>query len=101
VNLGDLIQSWTAGYLKSTMHRVTPSPDPAKANSRRFSCAYFLRPGFETPMGQIPSPLLGKDTSMKSTDTMAPTIKPLTAGEWLHARAMKSFTKANELPSGY
>lgn len=104
INLGDLIQYWTHGQLVSTMHRVCPSPIPEKANSRRFSCAYFLRPGFDTSLEPIPSPKLGVDASLKSTDTMAPTVKPLTAGEWLHARALKSFTNGaapSGLPAGY
>ncbi|KAI9013494.1 hypothetical protein DFJ74DRAFT_771388 [Hyaloraphidium curvatum] len=101
VNLGDILQFWTQGYLRSTLHRVVPSPIPGNAERRRFSVGYFLRPGFDVPLSPIPSPMLGEDASGASRDAMAPADKVLTAGEWLRARTEKSFTKEGKLPSGY
>lgn len=39
VNIGDLLSFWTAGMLKSTVHRVTFS-----GGDERFSMAYFCHP---------------------------------------------------------
>ncbi|KXS19048.1 Clavaminate synthase-like protein [Gonapodya prolifera JEL478] len=102
VNLGDIIQFWSSGYLRSTMHRVVPSADPQYKYSRRYSIAYFARPAFATPLVPINSPLINTEKKVDgSEDIMAPAFRSdsggvLTAGEWLLKRATKSFTKADK-----
>ncbi|KAJ3337162.1 hypothetical protein HDU93_001493 [Gonapodya sp. JEL0774] len=101
VGAGDIIQFWSSGYLKSTMHRVVPSPKEHLKYSRRYSVAYFARPGFSTPLTPISSPVIDGYEGKKveaSEDTMAPEFRSenggvVTAGEWLVKRATKSFTK--------
>lgn len=41
VNVGDLMEFWTGGQLKSTVHRVSLPRSPEEAGPR-FSIAYFL-----------------------------------------------------------
>ena len=52
MNLGEMLQSATGGYLRATAHRVD-SPPPGK---ERISLAYFFNPRFETVFEPIPLP---------------------------------------------
>lgn len=52
VNLGDAMVEWSAGILRSNMHRVTWAPgDQAKA--MRYSLAYLVRPASDCPMKRL------------------------------------------------
>lgn len=42
INIGDMMEFWTAGKLKSTWHRVVPNPETR--NLDRYCFAYFLHP---------------------------------------------------------
>jgi isopenicillin N synthase-like dioxygenase len=42
VNIADVLQFWTAGYLKSSVHRVSSPPDD-QAHLDRLGLLYFLR----------------------------------------------------------
>jgi isopenicillin N synthase-like dioxygenase len=46
VNIGDMMEFWTAGKLKSTWHRVTSNPasNPEHGRINRYCFAYFLHP---------------------------------------------------------
>lgn len=58
VNIGDLLEDWTGGLLKSTMHRVIfPSGGPREA---RYSMAYFCHPLDEAELVPVPSPLIAE-----------------------------------------
>ncbi|KAI9027721.1 hypothetical protein DFJ74DRAFT_703807 [Hyaloraphidium curvatum] len=100
INLGDCLQFWTGSGLRSTLHRVVPSPIPGMAGKERLAVAYFCRPGFETPLDPIPSPLLG-DGRGETADPAAPEARRVTAGEWLRARVAKSVATAGAMPNGY
>jgi isopenicillin N synthase-like dioxygenase len=56
-NVGDAMQFWSAGYLKSTIHRVT-RPPPDQDHIHRLGLFYFVRPGDEVDIAPAPSPLL-------------------------------------------
>lgn len=43
-NVGDTLQFWSAGYFKSTIHRVV-RPPPDQAGGKRLGLFYFSRPG--------------------------------------------------------
>lgn len=50
INIGDLLCYWTAGLLKSTVHRVTFS-----GGEERYSLAYFCHPLDSTELSAVPS----------------------------------------------
>ncbi|KAF2734835.1 2OG-Fe(II) oxygenase superfamily protein [Polyplosphaeria fusca] len=56
-NVGDTLDFWSAGYLKSTTHRVVRPPHD-QAHIHRLGLFYFVRPGDEVDIKPAPSPLL-------------------------------------------
>jgi isopenicillin N synthase-like dioxygenase len=56
VNVGDLLNYWTNGLLKSTVHRVI-FPKDGKGEDR-YSIAYFLHPLDEAKLEPVPSSLV-------------------------------------------
>lgn len=56
-NVGDTLDFWSAGYLKSTTHRVIRPPED-QAHIHRQGIFYFVRPGDEVDIKPAPSPLL-------------------------------------------
>lgn len=74
VNVGDQLDLWTSGTLKSTVHRVVN-----ETHKERYSIAYFCHPDDSTPV--IP---IGQDVNGTATDTTS--ARAMTAGEHLKAR---------------
>jgi isopenicillin N synthase-like dioxygenase len=73
VNSGDLLERWTNGRYKSTMHRVM-----AKTNDRdRYSIAMFVDPDTNTQVAALPS-CIGKDNPVRHP--------PISAGAHLQAK---------------
>jgi isopenicillin N synthase-like dioxygenase len=56
-NVGDTLNFWSAGYLKSTTHRVVRLPED-QAHIHRLGLFYFLRPENDVDIKPAPSPLL-------------------------------------------
>lgn len=56
-NVGDTLQFWSAGYLKSTIHRVIRPPKD-QAHIHRLGLFYFVRPGDQVDIKPANSPLL-------------------------------------------
>lgn len=56
-NVGDTLDFWSAGYLKSTIHRVQRPPED-QVRQDRLGLFYFVRPGNEVDIKPAPSPLL-------------------------------------------
>ncbi|KAF2093832.1 2OG-Fe(II) oxygenase superfamily protein [Rhizodiscina lignyota] len=56
-NVGDTLDFWSAGYLKSTTHRVV-RPPPDQDHIHRLGIFYFVRPGDDVDIKPAPSPLL-------------------------------------------
>ncbi|KAG8962884.1 hypothetical protein FRC03_003671 [Tulasnella sp. 419] len=97
VNIGDLMDFWTAGKFKSTLHRVK-MPQTSEEAKPRFSIAYFLHPDDEVRLARIiPSDVKEEeDTSFKrsakSRFGVDPNEAPLTAKEWLERRLTATYT---------
>lgn len=76
VNIGDMLERLTNGYLRSTSHRVV-NPAPERASTARFSMPFFLhfRPDFliESLPGTVP-------------DGQSPQWPPITADAFLQQR---------------
>jgi len=52
VNLGDAMVEWSAGILRSNMHRVTYAPGE-QGRVTRYSHAYLVRPDSDAPMKRL------------------------------------------------
>ncbi|KAF2106021.1 gibberellin 2-oxidase [Lophiotrema nucula] len=58
-NAADTLTFLTNGFIKSTIHRVV-TPPKDQLNVPRLGLLYFSRPGDNTPMRTVPSPLLDR-----------------------------------------
>ena len=77
------MQFWTAGYLKSSIHRVV-APPPDQAHIDRLGLLYFLRPAYDLKLKALESPLL-KRLGYVDESGETPT-DGITAGDWVRAR---------------
>jgi isopenicillin N synthase-like dioxygenase len=69
VNLGDMLERWTNGLVKSTKHRVLTCGD-----SERYSIPFFYEPAFDTVVQCL---------DVCCSETNPPKYPPTTAGEHL------------------
>ncbi|KAJ6560736.1 hypothetical protein B0H10DRAFT_1845493 [Mycena sp. CBHHK59/15] len=70
VNSADVLQFLTKGYVKSTIHRVV-GPQPDQAHLHRLGLLYFVRPGDDTPIIPVPSPVLEREGLLSDEDKKA------------------------------
>jgi len=84
VNIGDLLSYWTAGLLRSTVHRVVVPEDQA---GERYSMAYFCHPVDSTPLGGIPSEVV-RDRGERGANERGSVI---TAAEHLKSRLAATY----------
>lgn len=91
VNIADVLQFWTAGYLKSSIHRVVAPPED-QAHLDRLGLLYFLRPAHDLTLKTVDSPLLQR-LGLKPENDEAAGIK---AGDWVKARVKGNLDKAKE-----
>lgn len=75
VNIGDLLCYWTAGLLKSTVHRVTFS-----GGDERYSMAYFCHPLDSARLDSVPGRVIGEFGS-KGKEELASQRKRLGLGD--------------------
>ncbi|MGF1668795.1 MAG: isopenicillin N synthase family dioxygenase [Acidimicrobiia bacterium] len=75
VNIGDLMQRWTNGRWRSTLHRVVGDP----AGRRRQSMAFFHNPNWDARIDPI---LLSPDEQ--------PRFEPVDAGPWLTTKISRA-----------
>lgn len=60
VNIGNMMECWSGGRFRSTMHRVHPPRD-----RERYAIGFFAVPAFETVVEPLPGlPVLGKPEDM-------------------------------------
>lgn len=87
VNIGDLLSYWTAGLLRSTVHRVVV-PSNAIASRERYSMVYFCHPVDTTPLTPIPSDIVAARSGRGANDTEGEVI---TAKEHLKGRLAATY----------
>jgi len=61
INLGDAMEVFTNGVLKSGLHRVVKAPGPQRPHDK-YSVLIVARPEDSTPMKSFKSPLIPEDT---------------------------------------
>lgn len=90
VNIGDLLEDWTAGLLKSTVHRVV-FPAEAKDAGDRYSVAYFCHPLDDVLLEPVPSTLVEQRVKKKTEQE-----RVITAREHLMNRLAASYSIDNK-----
>jgi len=75
-NVGDTLSFWSAGYLKSTVHRVI-RPPPDQDHIHRLGLFYFVRPGDDAAIAPAPSPVLKRLGLVTEEDISAEPVNGL------------------------
>lgn len=81
VNLGDALVKFTAGILRSNIHRVVPPPPPQEGQVRN-SLVYFSRPEDKVMLRRLQG---GLTDSQPKSETQEP---EMTAQEWILRRSV-------------
>ncbi|MEO0390163.1 MAG: 2-oxoglutarate and iron-dependent oxygenase domain-containing protein [Pseudomonadota bacterium] len=76
VNIGDMLEAWSNGHLRSTPHRVLNLSD------ERYSLPYFVAANFDTVIAPFPEILRGDDV---------PLYEPFEAGAHLERMLVRDF----------
>ncbi|GIZ49205.1 hypothetical protein CKM354_001224000 [Cercospora kikuchii] len=92
VNIADVLQFWTNGYLKSSIHRVHAPPED-QAHLNRLGLLYFLRPAHDLDLKTVDSPLLRRLGLKDDSDGQAADIK---AGDWVRTRVRQNQDKPKQ-----
>ena len=82
VNIGDLMQFWTNGLLRSTVHRVV---FPEGQREDRYSIAYFCHPLDHVEIETVPSKMVNARNPGNNTR------KSITADEYLKQRLVETY----------
>lgn len=88
INFGDLLEDWTGGLFKSTVHRVVFPPGE---QADRYSIAYFCQPLDDATLDPVPSRLV-KEFTMKTGKTSQRDGKVLTSRDHLMERLAATYT---------
>jgi isopenicillin N synthase-like dioxygenase len=89
VNVGDLLNFWTNGVLKSTVHRVT-LPDPTLGQDR-YSIAYFCHPIDSARLEPVPSQIIQGHAANATGNKQAVHTHVMTAKEHLESRLQATY----------
>lgn len=87
VNIADQLSFWTAGILKSTIHRVRFPPKVQESGQSRYSIVFFSHPNDETLLEPVPSAMVRriKDRGANSAELA------ITAREHLNKRLAATY----------
>ncbi|KAJ7577023.1 gibberellin 2-oxidase [Mycena floridula] len=86
VNSADVLQFLTKGYVKSTIHRVV-GPQPDQVHLERLGLVlYFVRPGDDTPIIPVPSPVLERAGLLTEEDKKLSAKDAVRGYDWTRAR---------------
>lgn len=77
VNLGDAMVTFTAGILRSNIHRVAPAPPP-QHHLDRYSLVYFTRPEDDVVMRRLKGGII----DAQEVSPAAVATPEMTAAEW-------------------
>ena len=94
VNIGDMLSDWTAGLLRSTLHRVVI---PRRRVDDRYSVAFFCHPVATTELSPVPSRLM-EERGRAIDGGRKDEGKVLTAAEHLQRRLAETYGWAKDAP---
>ncbi|RCK59643.1 hypothetical protein Cantr_07347 [Candida viswanathii] len=84
VNIGDLLSYWTAGLLKSTIHRVKFPKKVQETGQDRYSIVFFSHPSDDAMLETVPSEIIRKiEGRGANKDSTAITAKSTCRRGWL------------------
>jgi len=92
-NVGDAMQFWSAGYLKSTIHRVVRPPQD-QADGKRLGLFYFVRPGNDVDIAPADSPLLKRLGLIENRDVQREGKQKVTGLQYVRERVCLRSTSA-------
>lgn len=95
VNIGDLLNYWTNGLLRSTVHRVIfpKKQDGTLGTDDRYSMAFFCHPADETRLDPVPSARVEKREVQEGIEGTEGRV--ITAKEHLHNKLKASYLGVN------
>jgi isopenicillin N synthase-like dioxygenase len=88
VNCADLLSFWTAGVLRSSIHRVKFPAEAQISGKDRYSIVYFCHPQEDVPLEPVPSPIVQKVEGRGANEVGKPVI---TAQEHLNKRLAATY----------
>lgn len=88
VNIGDLLEDWTGGLLKSTVHRVIL---PKGGGGDRYSIAYFCHPLDDALLEPVPSELVKDYAAKHGSKNAGVNGKVITAKDHLMERLAATY----------
>lgn len=88
INVADLLSFWTAGVLKSSIHRVKFPAEAQRSGKDRYSIVYFCHPLDDTELVPVPSPIVA---NVQNRGANVVGAKVLTAKEHLADRLAKTY----------
>ena len=92
----DILQFWTYGYMRSTVHRVV-APPAEQQDVERYNLIYFLRPAGDALLNSIQSPLLqrlgfnGKNDSAELVERRRSSVE-----DWILKQTAKNWVPASD-----
>ena len=94
VNIGDCLQDWSSGLLRSTRHRVRLYPDIGASVRMRLSLAFFLSPNYDVDMDW---PGSSAPSVVDLNDELATHIidRAMTYSQWRQQRIKRAMKKSS------
>ncbi|KAK9237134.1 hypothetical protein V1525DRAFT_377829 [Lipomyces kononenkoae] len=91
VNIADQLSFWSAGVLKSALHRVKFPQKQVSNGADRYSMAYFCHPSDNTLLEPVPSRVI-QSLEGEGANAVAKNGQVLTAGEHLARRLAAAYS---------
>ncbi len=99
INLGDAMTKFSAGILRSNIHRVI-SPPGAQADIARYSLVYFTRPEYEVKLKHLGGESEMVMKRLKDTGRENEREEEYTSREWVNLKSLGRRNMDTWTPSG-
>ena len=80
VNFGDMLQMWSDGQVKATVHRVRGT------KKERLSSAFFFNPNYDTDVSPVLNLNAAADVRVEGSSLQKSPVRTLRAGDYLSSR---------------